>query len=275
MADELVHGIDVSNWQAAIDWPAVAAAGVRFAWCKATESMTYSDPTFFDNMRGARAAGIPVGAYHFARPRATGAIQQAQWFRILAPVLDLPAVLDAEAGWIVYANGQPDRRANTLWVLDWFESVGEATRVLYTNPDGLEHLYPTDLYDAGVELFLARPTGRPDLHHQAGYPVQVVQYGGADIDGIDGPADVDAMTAPTFARYTGTSPAPDDDESDDNMIVLKRAGNTSVIIDGKHVELATENTAAQLAFQHTRTLDLTDDEATWNSFVHNFGEPAP
>ena len=32
-----VHGIDVSKYQGAIDWPAAARGGVRFAWIKATE----------------------------------------------------------------------------------------------------------------------------------------------------------------------------------------------------------------------------------------------
>lgn len=91
-----VHGIDVSRWQGQIDWSAVRAAGTRFAFLKATEGGDHIDPNFVANWNGARAAGIPVGAYHFVfwcRP----AHEQAQWFvqhipndpNALPPVLDL------------------------------------------------------------------------------------------------------------------------------------------------------------------------------------------
>lgn len=91
-----VHGIDVSRWQAEVDWAAVRAAGTRFAFIKATEGGDHIDPRFLVNWNGARAAGIPVGAYHFVywcRP----AHEQAMWFvqhiprdpDALPPVLDL------------------------------------------------------------------------------------------------------------------------------------------------------------------------------------------
>jgi lysozyme len=92
-----VHGIDVSRWQGEIDWAAVRAAGTRFAFIKATEGGDHEDPQFLTNWRGARAAGIPVGAYHFVywcRP----AIEQAQWFvqHIPRDADALPPVLDLE-----------------------------------------------------------------------------------------------------------------------------------------------------------------------------------
>lgn len=91
-----VHGIDVSRWQNDIDWNAVKAAGTRFVFIKATEGGDHIDPRFLTNWSGAKAAGIPVGAYHFVywcRP----AHEQAQWFvqhiprdpDALPPVLDL------------------------------------------------------------------------------------------------------------------------------------------------------------------------------------------
>jgi lysozyme len=92
-----IHGIDISRWQGEIDWRAVRAAGTRFAFMKATEGGDHVDPKFVDNWRGARAAGIPVGAYHFVywcRP----AHEQAQWFVQHIPNDGdaLPPVLDVE-----------------------------------------------------------------------------------------------------------------------------------------------------------------------------------
>jgi lysozyme len=94
-----VHGIDVSRWQGNIDWRAVRAAGTRFAFIKATEGGDHFDPRFRENWAGARAAGIPTGAYHFVywcRP----AHEQAQWFVQHIPQTDdalaLPPILDVE-----------------------------------------------------------------------------------------------------------------------------------------------------------------------------------
>jgi len=94
-----VHGIDISRWQGDIDWRAVRAAGTRFAFIKATEGGDHIDPRFVQNWNGARAAGIPTGAYHFVywcRP----AHEQAHWFVQHIPQandnLALPPILDVE-----------------------------------------------------------------------------------------------------------------------------------------------------------------------------------
>ncbi|HET9690667.1 MAG TPA: GH25 family lysozyme, partial [Acidimicrobiales bacterium] len=93
-------GIDVSNWQGQIDWGAVAAQGVRFAYIKATEATTYTDPRYGANSSGASAAGLLHGAYHFAVPNASSGTAQADFFvdhggtwaadgRTLPPALDI------------------------------------------------------------------------------------------------------------------------------------------------------------------------------------------
>ncbi len=93
----VLRGIDVSRHQNVIDWPAVARAGVAFAWIKATEGGDYLDPAFRRNWALAGAVGMRRGAYHFVywcRPAA----DQARWF--VANVPDdpdaLPPVLDVE-----------------------------------------------------------------------------------------------------------------------------------------------------------------------------------
>ena len=53
-----VPGIDVSYWDAGMDWPKVRATGQRFVVAKATEGITYKDPTFDDNWFGAKSAGL-------------------------------------------------------------------------------------------------------------------------------------------------------------------------------------------------------------------------
>lgn len=90
-------GIDVSHWQGAIDWSAVRADGVEFAFVKATEGGDYTDPRFAANWAGARQAGVVRGAYHFYRPQTDAMAQAAHFLRTvtLAPG-DLPPVLDVE-----------------------------------------------------------------------------------------------------------------------------------------------------------------------------------
>jgi lysozyme len=63
--DFAIHGIDVSKYQGDIDWAQVKASGVKFAYIKATEGGDHTDAKFQQNWNGARAVGLPRGAYHF------------------------------------------------------------------------------------------------------------------------------------------------------------------------------------------------------------------
>ena len=96
--DYPIHGIDVSKFQGDIDWNAVANSGVKFAWIKATEGGDNADARFQANWTGAKAAGVPHGAYHFVywcRPP----LEEMANFEQNAPVENdaLPPVLDVEA----------------------------------------------------------------------------------------------------------------------------------------------------------------------------------
>lgn len=66
--------IDVSRYQGAIDWAQVAAAGYKGAMLKTVSTNRkfskradglYIDPTFEDNYKNARAAGLDVGVYYY------------------------------------------------------------------------------------------------------------------------------------------------------------------------------------------------------------------
>jgi lysozyme len=60
-----ITGIDVSHVQGTVDWAKVKAAGVSFAFAKASEGETYVDPQFSANWNGMKDAGIVRGAYAF------------------------------------------------------------------------------------------------------------------------------------------------------------------------------------------------------------------
>jgi GH25 family lysozyme M1 (1,4-beta-N-acetylmuramidase) len=61
-------GIDVYNGDGTINWASVKASGVSFAFIKATEGIGFQDANYPTNRTQAKAQGITVGAYHFARP---------------------------------------------------------------------------------------------------------------------------------------------------------------------------------------------------------------
>jgi lysozyme len=90
-----IHGVDVSKYQGNVDWMAVQEGGVQFAYIKATEGGDRIDPKFVQNWQGAKAAGLPHGAYHFVywcRPWS----ENMAWFeKNVPPERDaLPPVLD-------------------------------------------------------------------------------------------------------------------------------------------------------------------------------------
>jgi GH25 family lysozyme M1 (1,4-beta-N-acetylmuramidase) len=67
----MLAGIDVSGaWNGTVDWSRVHGAGVRFAFAKCSEGVSYADPSFPGHFSDMRAAGVVRGAYHYARPQA-------------------------------------------------------------------------------------------------------------------------------------------------------------------------------------------------------------
>ena len=57
--------VDVSHHNGAIDWPAVAGAGIALAFIKASQGVGFVDPAFERNRNAAVNAGILAVPYHF------------------------------------------------------------------------------------------------------------------------------------------------------------------------------------------------------------------
>ncbi|MDP9692716.1 UNVERIFIED_ORG: GH25 family lysozyme M1 (1,4-beta-N-acetylmuramidase) [Arthrobacter globiformis] len=75
-----VQGLDVSSHQSSVNWAAQYSLGARFAYVKATEGTSYTNPLFSAQYDGARGAGMIRGAYHFALPGVSTAAAQADFF---------------------------------------------------------------------------------------------------------------------------------------------------------------------------------------------------
>lgn len=127
---DAAQGIDVSDNQGTIDWGRVAQAGITFAFIKATEGITRTDPQFQANWSGASKAGLLRGAYHYYRP---GDDPQAQAENFLSAIQtgsgDLPPALDVEL------TGDSSTIIQGVWIwLGAVETKTGKTPILYTNP---------------------------------------------------------------------------------------------------------------------------------------------
>jgi GH25 family lysozyme M1 (1,4-beta-N-acetylmuramidase) len=126
-------GIDVSDYQGPnINWPAVRSSGLTFAWAKATEGLTVNDDTFVVNESNASAAGVLIGAYHFAHPElhigTAGALEEAAHFWSVASNYvngagtHLMPMLDIE---VDLSSASPPYTTTTLsqWVNTWCSNI--------------------------------------------------------------------------------------------------------------------------------------------------------
>lgn len=99
------EGIDVSKYQANIDWERVKADGVDFAFIRVgargygDEGNLIYDSMYETNMRGAKAAGLSVGVYVFSQATTVEEAREEAQFALdnlgdIKP--DLPIVIDFE-----------------------------------------------------------------------------------------------------------------------------------------------------------------------------------
>lgn len=106
----MIKGIDVSYHNGEVDWKEVAVAGMEFAMIRSSYGMQSKDNMFDQNVAGAKAAGLKVGAYHYSYALTVAdAIQEAANCReaidICGAMLDLPVFFDMED-----ADGYKERK---------------------------------------------------------------------------------------------------------------------------------------------------------------------
>jgi GH25 family lysozyme M1 (1,4-beta-N-acetylmuramidase) len=170
-----IEGIDVSHWQGTINWNAVKNDGIEFAYAKATEGVDFIDSRYVQNMNNARAAGVLIGPYHFARPDSAennplDAANEANDFvdaiepyyqipgKFLRPVLDverLPGAGDIPAG-------TTQKAFLSEWIRDFIAVVESRlgfAPLIYTNSSYANNYFEPDL--AQNDLWIARWTLNP------------------------------------------------------------------------------------------------------------------
>lgn len=128
----MIQGIDVSRWQCGgdhadgpINWAAVFTTGYRFAFVKATEGVTITDPFLNVLVPGARSAGLLTGVYHICWPADNTAAAEAVYFlqvagQYITPGFLVPA-LDIEPKYNIHGT------AMVQWIDQWSTIVRGAT----------------------------------------------------------------------------------------------------------------------------------------------------
>src|SRR4030095_5419921 len=164
-----VTGIDVSYWDAGIDWPKVRATGQRYVFIKATEGDSDADPTFDDNWRGAKTAGLLRGAYHFFRSNVDPKKQATKFIDYVQSMNDngeLPPVLDLETN-----DGQTKDKIierTKIW-LDLVETAFGKKPIIYSRQFFLQD-------------YLSEAGGGPPSWAKD-YPLWLAQYPNQHVEG--------------------------------------------------------------------------------------------
>ena len=214
-------GPDVSSHQhpsgTSIDWYRVAATGAPFAFVKATEGVTYTNPYFAADWNGVAAAGMVRGTYHYARPALplSSAVDQANAFVAYTGTTrepgDLPPVLDMEEAGTLSPT---DLIAWTHRFLDTVQNLTGRLPIIYTYPYFWTHAMANSTGFTQYPLWIADYNGgtAPRQPLVGGWQSWTFwQYtASSSIDGITGAVDASTFccgsTALAQLSYGGAPP---------------------------------------------------------------------
>lgn len=166
----LTDGIDVSHYDGEVDWAAVRAAGVDFAYIKASDGKGLVDPLFQKNWVASQKAGIPRGAYHFFHPQQDVTLQLKLFQGMLkADSGELPPVIDVEEYKAEYDEDCAALQDKLGAFVDGVKSGLGRPPMIYTNtPTWNKHFCGTDRF-ASLPLWLAEYSVRLEPHVPNGW----------------------------------------------------------------------------------------------------------
>ena len=230
----MAKGIDVSHWQGVIDWLSVKESGIEFAILKAggSDDGFYTDSTFEQNYKEAKAVGLPVGAYYFVgslcTSRADGIADAKRFLEIIkGKSFEYPVYIDLE-------STNPAAKAGAteacIGFCETMEAEGYYCGIYASDVSGFaERLDITKLQK--FDKWVARYGSKPQYVKTYG----MWQYSRTGtVSGISGYVDMDEsyMNYPEIIKGAGLNgfkkpePAPEPEPA-------KKTIETSVIIDGK------------------------------------------
>lgn len=204
----MIKGIDVSAYQGNIDWRKVKAAGIEYAIIRAGYGKTIKqkDDYFDANVKGAKAAGIKIGAYWFGYAvDVETAKKEADVFAEVIRGIDfeLPVFYDYEYDSFRYAKDKGVTLSKTLAsdiviaFLDRLKSKGY-TVGNYVNPDLIVNSFDSRInkYDTWMAHY-TEYIGSDDIskkYEYKGFNIIGWQYTSkGSVDGINGNVDMNVF----------------------------------------------------------------------------------
>jgi len=182
----MILGMDISFWQAVIDWKEAARKGIKFAFIRISQRGI--DTFFKRNWQGAKEAGILRGAYHFCHPHTTYAWQVDHMIQYmdgdygeLPPVCDFEDKTDAIGlDYIHKFLGRLDTKWNEGKLAKYRDQFGNYPMdmwrkpILYTGNDAWERMrFAKESYWAlGYPLWISHPI--PKKYGIIGIPEDVL-----------------------------------------------------------------------------------------------------
>lgn len=241
------QGIDVSTFQGEIDWQRVKAAKIDFAIIRASygwEDREHQvDVRFHQNAKGATAAGVPFGAYHYSYATSVEeAHEEAAFFLdvIRGYQLAYPVAYDLEER----AQQALGRDAVTAIAKAWCDDMKAAGYypMVYSNLSFMRN-FLTEKFRRENELWIAQYNDTPTY----GSPFGIWQYtSGGAVDGISGRVDCDLsykdyaaiIKEGGFNGFEKPAPPPEPDPEPtpkpEETTVTVKAGDTLSGIAAKH-----------------------------------------
>lgn len=239
-------GIDVSHWQGTIDWNKVKAAGIQFAIIKAggSDAGTYTDSKWAENYKGAKAAGIPIGAYYFVGKdcvtAAAGKADAERFIKILkGKQLEYPVYMDNEAQ---PASTKAGITEATIAFCKTMEAAGYFVGIYGSAVSGFkERMVDSKLtaYAHWVAQYASKCSYKGDYG--------IWQYSSkGSVDGISGNVDLDYayVDYPSIIKNGGfngyakeSKPAPATSSQREKIVACARAWLGKKESDGSHKEI--------------------------------------
>jgi len=176
--ENLVLGVDVSEYEPRVDWRLLRSQGVRFAFIRATSGTAYVDRRFADHWAGAGDAGILRGAYHYLFAGEDSG-RQAQLFisTVGSSPGELPPIVDLEDK---YNEGVPAAKiiSTCKAVLDLVEKAFKRKPIVYSRKSYLEPHFTQNGQTPGwakdYDLWVAQYPFKfdPTIHPNVNMPLQ-------------------------------------------------------------------------------------------------------
>lgn len=183
----MILGVDVSHYDARVDWQVLKSGGVEFGVVKVSQGDYLADRMAEKHLAGARSAGLLCGVYHWLDPLRPVNVQVDFYLRQLRPLKPEWICLDVEqywADWAAFPAGgsakrdgwknrwEGKKKASPVYRLVAPHQISESARLM-AEMLRQETRLPVVIY---TRTSFIKEYARPMLDWLAGYPLWLAQY---------------------------------------------------------------------------------------------------